>query len=237
MSERFYAGAYWPARAETAEACAARAATCLAKLGEVDPLLATWFHKGGSPKLAQRPFPTDTESLVGELLRGRNRRDSDRSVIVELGFRISAWNGNDKDPAAISIGCGKSRQVPGVSNAVVINLPPPSERSAEIYSREGAMAVLLALVESWDPDWATVASDSLRDLRAAPAGSPVLGWLTYLSRRRGTVPAGLPAPFDATPVGTSGSIVSVSEEPPPPDSQLILALERHLGPKLLRKMR
>lgn len=198
----------------------------------VDELVAAWFLTARQKSAANVPFRVDTRSVMSELLGGRNRRDADGSVIDDLGYRLSLWNGDDSAAVGLSIKCGMSNSTPGLSNAVVINLPPRSQRCGYLYSRAGAAALLEVVVEAWAPDWATVTSNSLREAQGPLVGGrPVLGWMTYFSDRRGDVPE-LPKPFDVSVVAGSGSIVTTGEEPPGPSvlEDLRLALGSILDP-------
>lgn len=42
---------------------------------------------------------------------------------------------------------------------------------------------MLAVVEAWEPDWATFASHRLREVVDPAPRQPVTGWITYLSPR------------------------------------------------------
>src|SRR5687768_756609 len=94
MIERYYLGAYWGNRKETAAECAERAVALLQWLSRCDEAFGRWFQGGRSRKEAlQREVRPDPAVLRPLLERGRNRRDDDRSVIEELGFRMGLWNG------------------------------------------------------------------------------------------------------------------------------------------------
>jgi hypothetical protein len=235
VSESLYVAAYWPARAESIEACAARVGRCLRGLSSLDVLLASWFLKGKRRSAANVPFDIDIDvsSVFDALLRGRNRRDTDRSVIDDLGFRLGVWNGDDDDPVGLAIKCGMSNATPGLSNAVVLDLPLRSPRGANLYSRAVVAAAIEILVEAWDPDWATVTSNSLREAQAVTGGRPVVGCLTYLSAGRGDVPP-LPAPFVVERVAAAGSLISVDEDFAVVEPGLLSKLSAMLGASLLR---
>jgi hypothetical protein len=72
--------------------------------------------------------------------------------------------------------------------------------------------VMLSLVLAWEPDWAVVTSDELRDM-VAPGGEPdtFVGWVTYLSHRRGEVPL-LPEPVRVEQVDGKGTLILLSPE-------------------------
>lgn len=229
MSNSLYVGAYWSARAEPVDACTARATRCLAGLSASDSLLQSWFLKASRRTASRAPIDPDVE-LAELLLRGRNHRENDNTPIEDLGYSLGLWNGDADDPTSLTIRCGVAKTIPGESNAVVLNLPPKSERCRHLYGPGGAASLLEVLVESWEPDWATVTSNASREALGSRGGA-VLGWFTYLSARRGHVPA-LPTPFRAQ-TNASGTIVTTNSETPP-DPALLEQLEQLLGAQLMR---
>nr|WP_225937173.1 immunity 52 family protein [Myxococcus sp. RHSTA-1-4] len=65
---------------------------------------------------------------------------------------------------------------------------------------------------AWDPDWVVATSDSYRRLMREPSKSGAfVGWVTYLSRRRGAVPP-LPAPVRIEPVEDKGTLIVLTPE-------------------------
>ncbi len=232
LSEQLYVGAYWSARAESVEACAARAVVGFERLASVDELLGSWRLKGARRAAARLPFDTRVESVMQALAAGRNRRDDDGSVIDALGFSLGVWNGDGADPVGLSIRCGISATTPALSNSVVVTLPEQSTRSAGLYGRPGAGQIVAALVEAWEPDWATVTSNSLREAQAVGGGRPVLGFVTYLSASRGEVPT-VSAPFHVERLA-AGSLISVDGDFAAVDSAAVSRLAAMLGPNLLR---
>nr|WP_245814635.1 Imm52 family immunity protein [Cystobacter ferrugineus] len=72
--------------------------------------------------------------------------------------------------------------------------------------------VLTSLATAWDPDFAIAGSNEMVRLVRKRKGEVRVGWLTYLSRRLGTVPP-LPAPVRIEPVGTLGWLLVLSPEP------------------------
>jgi hypothetical protein len=136
-----------------------------------------WRLLGRSRSDAARATPINTSAagLVELFLKGRNRRDVDDEVIDELGYRISVWNGNsDEYVSSLTMKCGLYSTVDGLSNAVVLKLPPRFESMPMNRVR----LIVLALVQSWDPDWAIVASRSR--LEAEAEGMPFLDRALYV---------------------------------------------------------
>jgi hypothetical protein len=113
-----------------------------------------------------------------------------------------------------------------------VSFPSAGEASERLVSAPALEQVLNAMVTAWEPDWGVATSDPLRD-HIAPQGEEVFaGWLTYFSRRCGTVPA-LPAPARIEPVGTQGTLIILSPErlssSSPEHLDLLSRLQRHLG--------
>nr|WP_255651947.1 immunity 52 family protein [Corallococcus sp. AS-1-12] len=68
------------------------------------------------------------------------------------------------------------------------------------------------MVSSWEPDWALAGSSAYRMQYREPDSAPFsLGWITYLSRRCGTVPP-LPAPVRIEPVEDKGTLILLTPE-------------------------
>lgn len=229
---RFYAGAYWPARAEDVEACADRLERFMHRLATVDPLLARWYHTGYSEASVRRPFDACRPDLVAALLAGRNRRDSDRSVIEELGFSVGLWNGAPDASIGLRVSCGKSE--PRLPNTVILELPKPLSVSATLSEDSTALSLVEAMVEAWEPDWATVTSDDLRDAQGPRRGGVVVGWMTYLSADRG--PFGeLNDGYRIEPVGEGLAVIV--EGGPPTDPAVVVDLAARIGPDALASRR
>lgn len=184
LDEPLYLGAYWGDRAEDADSCAERLAHCLSAMASVSAQLSGWRSKGRSRSEALASPVVAPVDLIGLLEAGVNRRDSDGSVIPELGMRWSAWNGNTAFAASVSVTCGACAAQGGVLNSFVLKLPEASRPGAEdVY---GAAEELLAgVVEAWEPEWAVLTSHELRESLGLEAGQPVVGWLTYLGPGRG----------------------------------------------------
>lgn len=196
MAETSYIGAYWGPREESVSDCAGRWSNMLNALAAVDPLLASWFRTGASRKaaLARRVG----QSPEGLLLSGRARRDdADRSVMTELGFSASIWNGQ-KAQVGVSVRCGSSAAVQGLaSNSLTVQLPEAQGEATALYRRQSALAVLRAVVTAWQPSWCTWTSHRLRKAQGAQPGEVVVGWATYVYDRSGVRTDRLPGSVTA----------------------------------------
>jgi len=144
VADRFYAGAYWPARAESLEECADRLTQFLAALGAVHPLLGVWFEKAKTRSAALKRHIQPAPGPLGQLLeKGRARNDAGR-VMDNLGCSIGISNGQEIS-LGLTVRCGITSQV--VTNAVVLDLPAADGDGLGIYSQLAARQVMIALAE------------------------------------------------------------------------------------------
>lgn len=176
----FYLGAYWGSRRESSLRCGERLARCVARLGQVDEALESWFRRAASKAAAKTPVELDAESLGQLLAQGRNRRDVGGEVIEELGFSIGLWN-RAKPAVGMSGTVGAHPAFPGMLNSFVLDFPPPEDDALRLYDPAVAEAIFQAVVEEWEPDWATWTSHALRNAQGAAPREPVVGWMTYLA--------------------------------------------------------
>lgn len=176
----FYLGAYWRSRQESSLQCGQRLASCIARLSEIDEALGSWFRRGASKAAAKTPVDLDAQSLGRLLAQGVNRRDVGGDVIEELGFSVGLWN-RARPAVGLSGTVGAHPSFTGVLNSVVFDFPPPEAEALRLYEPRVAGAILDAVVESWEPDWATWTTHALRSAQGAAPREPVVGWMTYLS--------------------------------------------------------
>lgn len=222
MAEPFYIGGYWAQRPESVEACADRLHTFLTALARAHPLLGTWFRKGYSRRAALRHQVEPTpEALRTLLLAGRNRRDDDRSVIEELGFSTSMWNGNDIAVGLmVHVGMYPAVSLP---NSVVMNLPKPEGAALALYTPAVAGQIVEAVVSAWDATWATWSSAGLRHRQGAAIADIVVGWQTYLAAGQAVRDCPLPAGVTTDPLG-SGLRLTIGKDPGSPPEALVVAV-------------
>jgi hypothetical protein len=210
--ESYYAGAYWGPRKESPEDCAERAATFLSQLASCDPILAHWYKPARSLKDTRKHplMPPDVPTLTELFRRGVNR-ERGGPAIDQLGY--SFWFGNGgsgADGVDLRITCG---DYSGASpNCCVMPLPRKGANAERMISVSVLSNVMRSMVLAWDPEWAVALSDDYRKLmRATSDAGTFVGWITYLSRRRGTVPP-LPAPVRIEPVEDRGTLLILTPE-------------------------
>lgn len=212
VAEKYYAGVYWRGRKESSGECAQRAERYFQLLAPLDPSWAHWFKQAESleKSLASRVVPA--ASTFEELFERKEHRLMD-------GYMMSLWNGEHSgstaqfsDATMTNFSCGHaSRFTP---NVCVLNPPIPSGSlmSERIVSAWTMAQVLRAMALAWEPDRGLIMSETYRDQFWPDTLPPVLvGWVTYLSRRRGTVPP-LPAPVLVEPVENLGTLITLTPE-------------------------
>jgi hypothetical protein len=208
----FYLAAYWGSRRESSLRCGERLAFCLSRLGEIDGALESWFRRGASKAAAKTPVALDPESLGRLLVQGVNRRDVDGEVLDELGFSLGLWN-RARPAIGLSGTVGAHPSFPGVLNSLVLDFPPPEAEGLRLYEPGVAEAIFDAVIEAWEPDWATWTSNALRNMQSAAPREPAVGWMTYLTAPVGGPLRGVTSrPLLNGTVITTGKTVSSAEE-------------------------
>lgn len=208
--ESTYVGAYWGNRPESAKEGAERLAHCRAALARVDEALASWYKKGASRTTANTPVASDSRSLAELLERGRNRTDVGREVIQELGFSFDLWN-RSRPEVGLNGLVGAYPSVGRIVNTFVLSFYASAQpEAARIYTDASAKAVMKAVVEAWEPDWATWSTSRLRDAQPVEPREPVVGWYTYL---RGDVAPRSPPEWSSRSGAASSSALLRSSAP------------------------
>jgi hypothetical protein len=205
--ETYYAGAYWRLRKETPEECGRRAEAFFTALSPIDPSFSRWFKLGRSRKEAiKHRIETDRTTLEKMFRRGKDK------LFEDLGFGLAGWNGesDDDDACGFHIRCGGYAEE--VGNLCLLDLPNGGgPNSARVRTAPVLTGLVRAMAMAWDPDNALAMSDSHRDLIPKPHPDALVGWVTYLSRRRGTVPP-LPAPVRIERVEDKGTLIVLTPE-------------------------
>jgi hypothetical protein len=207
MIETYYVGAYWKGRQEPAAACARRAEAFLRLLVPLDSTWVHWFGKADTLEEALKrridPVAATFEALFTQ---------KDHRLPID-GYMLGLWNGDPSLAATtLEFTCGTSSRF--VSNVCLLELPAPA--SSPVGDRIVTSALLTQLLKAmaltWEPDWGVVMSEAYRDQTWPDKQPPVhVGWVTYLSRRRGTVPP-LPAPVRVEPVEHLGTLMTLTPE-------------------------
>ena len=205
MNENYHAGVYWPGRQEPTEESARRAETFFRLVSQCDSTFAQWFEQAETLEEALKlQFEPTRERLV-HLFATKYQFDND-------GVSFGAWTGQMENGqgSRLRLWCGSAAEV--TSNRCVLNLPYIDPDASRVLTVPILSAVLQAMVLAWEPDFGLVTPDDLRDrLREEEDRRQPLGWLTYLSARRGTVPP-LPPPVRIEPLADKGTLIILTPE-------------------------
>ncbi len=205
MGETFYAGVYWLGRKESIASCAQRAEHFFRSLAALDPTWSRWFHVGRTREHSlRRPIEPVAATFEATFARGKNQ-------LPEGGVQFGAWNVEAHgDASDIDFTCGSSSRFS--KDVCVLNLPHSGPIAERVLTTPMMIRVLTAMALAWEPDKGVVISDAYRDL-VAPDKLPhvLVGWVTYLSRRRGQVPP-LPEPVRVEPIEDKGSLIILTPE-------------------------
>lgn len=220
---RFMLAAYWDSRPDGLEKCTEDARRFFSCLAEADPLLAHWYELGRSRKdaLKRQIDTSDAQRLRDRLLKGRNRNDLDHSVIEELGFSLSFWNGASEEEAgaSIRIDCGCYGE--HVGNNVLVDLP---YKSQGLEWTKNACTLLACAAKIWRPKWAGIMSKKAMRERDFDGDYPFVDWMVYVPRS--VKP--MPVPSHVEVLEGLGSIIVVQPSPPVGDSATELPLIRRV---------
>jgi hypothetical protein len=229
MPETYYAGAYWGVRREDIESCTRRLDEFLDALAGVHPLLGQWFEQGMTPVEAkERPILRTPQALRALLLDGRNRENTDRAVIEDLGFSAGMWNGQEAD-AGLRVHCGCYSG--WVGNVVVVDFPDAEGPALDLFQPSVALGIMTALVACWQPEWATLAGRELRRAQQAPPHGPVVGWMTYLASPREVDAGRLPDGVVAEELA-GGTLIRIGSDVTQVSAPLIATVREVLDPAL-----
>lgn len=146
----YFVGAYWGQREESRQACARRLSAFLRALAEQDSALSHWFKKAASRKAPLVALPNDPDGI--ERLLRVNHADIGGEVFADLGFKFSAWTGQEKNMAAsLAMTCGAYSPV--VRNSVVVSFDPAVSPRLDLLQ-----GILKAAVTAFDPEDAVVST-------------------------------------------------------------------------------
>jgi len=226
MSETYYAGSYWLARPESAQACARRAERFFHLLGRCDPAWARWYETGDSFEEARKLQFTIDAAHFQKLFAQEQHQIGD-------GFSFGLWTGdNVHETSTVDGTCGSAD--PWVRTNCVLTPHAEGPIGERMLTAPLMAAALRAMALAWDPEWGVATSHEHRDsvTEKAKPGTFV-GWVMYFSRLRGTVPP-LPAPVRIEPVEDKGTLVTLTPERFTASNPEHVALAAHVHELLAR---
>lgn len=227
-TDQFYIGAYWGSRREDLACCARRLHECLSQLTHCDEVFGRWFKLGYSKKQA---LAHEVGCGVGQLESVLCRVPvGDRGTATykdTLYYSFGLWNGRDDEGVcSLSGACGGFPPGSSQVNSFVLHLPSNGAPGNRVVQRDRVWELLIAIVQAWEPDWAVVSSDYVRNIRRAGSREPDCAWMYFLSARRGGVTR-LSPPAHSRPLGQHGTIVvAMNHRPDATDEDDILLLKQ-----------
>jgi hypothetical protein len=204
MRETYYAGSYWHARSESAEACARRAEHFFHLLGRCDPAWTRWYETADSFEEARKlQFTTDAANFK-KLFGGKENRIGD-------GFTFWLWTGDTlQETSSVRGTCGSAD--PWLRTNCVLKPYDEGLIAERVLTASVMTEVLRAMALAWEPEWGVATSESHRDsIMESTKPGTFVGWVMYFSRLRGTVPL-LPPPVRIEPVEDKGTLVILTPE-------------------------
>jgi hypothetical protein len=179
--DRFHIDVLWGPRRETSDSLALRVRQLVDRLRVIDPIVAHWYNWVSETKAVSVDF--EHTALAKEIANRISRDDFGEPEPVN-GYYFSAVN-NDKGGFSSR---GLTLLMHGGSlgqNFVGLNSDPDFTPDPDILTYPIFKAALLAMGETFEPDWGSAESSSLREFWApVPRGrGPMLqlSWMTYVS--------------------------------------------------------
>jgi hypothetical protein len=205
MIETYYAGSYWLARPEPAQACAHRAERFFHLLGRCDPAWARWYETADSFEEARKlGFTTDAANFQALFAQEEHQ--------IGEGFSFHLWTGDTlEEQSGVDGSCGYSSL--HLASTCVLKPYDEGPIGERVLTAPVMTEVVRAMALAWDPEWGVATSDAHRDtvVQGFPHAGTFVGWVMYFSRMRGTVPP-LPAPVRIEPVEDKGTLVILTPE-------------------------
>lgn len=170
--EQYLIASYWKERKSTKEEvilAIKELLLCIVKFSVKEKM----YYKGKSIKDPKSEVVITDDNIEKHLRR--NKRDSDKSVIEELGYTFSCWSGDSKKPIDFSclIGCYSDK----VKNCVVVQLNEGFELNQE--SKTMFNTILTRVVDITIPDIALFTSLQLNQKNGNGMPIDQNGYINY----------------------------------------------------------
>ncbi|MDY7232121.1 immunity 52 family protein [Hyalangium rubrum] len=205
MIETYYAGSYWLARPESAEACAYRAEHFFRSLERCDPAWNRWYPPADSFEQARKRQFTPNAASFQKLFAQQKHQSGE-------GFSFRLWTGESpEETSSAGASCGSAESwLPSNCVLTPFDEGPVGER---VLTASVMTDVLRSMSVAWEPEWAVATSHQHLEMLAQQVIPPgtFVGWVMYFSRLRGTVPP-LPAPVRIEPLEDKGTLVILTPE-------------------------
>ena len=203
MNDRFHLGAHWRSRAQACEESARRLAQMLREFGDTDPVLSTWYRMRKRLRDPPRAIPTSESELRAILRRSRLAEEEPMEWST-----FSAWYCQE-DPGGLMLFCGAGG--PRDHNSCVLNLPDARNVLDRLTSPATFGRLAVTIIRAWEPDWFIGMSSLEMAAQRSARRYPLVGWLTYIARSRGEVPAEV-APCRTMAIDDLGTLIVLTED-------------------------
>jgi hypothetical protein len=203
--------AYWGNRKESPSSCAQRLHQLLIHLRSCHREFSHWYRTGKSRRDAASRAVFISRDYLETMFIDPVSAEIESEVDRRLGHSLLLWSRpylNDLEKSLLRVSCGgyASTVRVQVPNSCVLSIPAASTYIGEVLARDTAINLLLALLEAWNPIWATLIQDSYRSTINRPPHTPVVGELTYLSIHPRHIPR-LPSTVSVRQIGANGSLI------------------------------
>lgn len=223
-----YFGAYWDGRPLTLGAYIASLRSFMHALQKVHPPFSK-VRALGSKQNDEVPIAADLSNLSAVAMDLAWDKEVPISRYSEMGpngvptlnstsrtgYGLVFSNGEEDlmgpDYLYLSVFAGMTS--PHISSSVVIRYPEFDE--SPLSEPALALQVFRLMVDSWNPEFALVASSGFRDLTYSQDDGCSIGWLTYFANP--AVSAALPPDVDQRPFGTNGVLITLAPRMPSPE--------------------
>lgn len=219
----------WGPRGSTASDCSSMLWNILVELGRIDRLFGQWK---GLLREAEKWIPLLKRTSLDRVVeQGVNRKDVDRMIIPELGYR-GIWMGvGESEGITFSYSLGST--VPQVPNVVLLGLPPIGHPAHErVWRLPVLMDIAQLIVDNFSPSDGCIYSDPFDEHVRNTIKYPFAGWITYLSSMYPTIKS-IPAGIDHRPTA-GGNFYVVHDQPFADDNAIQIAAARALRKKIVR---
>jgi hypothetical protein len=191
-------------------------------LAECHPSYVRWYEQNNSTQKAlQLEFEPTHETFLHFFGKKKYQLGPD-------GFSFGAWTGHVKQDQGgmVLLRCGSDAEV--APNRVQLFFPSEPVGSERMLAAPVLAGIMRAMAVAWEPDWAIATADGLwEQLSQQGRLGTFMGWMTYVSRQRGEVPA-LPEPARVETVDDKGSLIILTPERLTPSNPEHVALAHRI---------
>jgi hypothetical protein len=212
MANQYRVQLYWPGRDDAPGELAGQIAAFLSALGSVHKDLAGWHFAGDG---AGAPVPVDSPAAcLAALERHRIAWTTGKVRRIAYGPRFFLER-EVASPAAITVTCGIPRLDLGpIFTPNRLEMLVRADAGEARASRPVLEAALRAAVAAFRPDFGFAGTEGTPapPLPVFSDGTPVVGWMTYLSAAYPPLPAALPKPAVVVPMLPHGALIVAHPE-------------------------